>query len=96
MRQQCAVSFSSDLVRLISFAAPLEIANEFRPFGRFLDEENRLLSTPNEYTLLVDPRFDFAEVLDYIQKYDEQFKNKISADVQQMLDQVDLVKTSGV
>ena len=90
MKCRCAVRFSSK--PMITFSASPGIANEFREYGDFLDENNGTDKTFNEYCLRVDPRYDFDEVLNFIKNYDDQFKGKISPEIEQMLDAVDLTQ----
>jgi hypothetical protein len=40
--------------------------------------------------LLVDPRYDFDEVLNYIENYDKNITDKVSPEFSQMLNEIDL------
>lgn len=65
--QKCEVAIDTTLplLRIIYFWATDDAAGEFASYGYLQKQEM------GNYQLLVDPRFDFDEVMTYIKTYDE-------------------------
>lgn len=51
--------------RYISFWATNDAMSDFISFGRY----GKLVGTDSGYYIVVDPRFDFDEVVEYIKNY---------------------------
>ena len=66
MRTEVAIRRIDLSMQWIEFWATPDAAQELRQFGQYLDEGNNTLC----YTLKVDGRFDFDEVVEYIRNYD--------------------------
>lgn len=86
-KKTVAVRHAFKLVRLIEFVSDKTTAIEFKQFGAFLDEDTHRV---DEFVLLVDPRYDFDEILNYIENYDKNITDKVSPEVSQMLNEIDL------
>lgn len=65
MKQDVAVLTSVENSKMIVFYATNDAVTEFVDFGEVIKRPDG----KNKYNLYVDPRFDFAEVLAYIQNY---------------------------
>ena len=61
-KKEVAVSFYSELTRQIRFNATKDAVEDFKVFGL-------VYMIYNEYGLIVDSRYDFNEVIAYIQNY---------------------------
>jgi hypothetical protein len=86
-KKTVAVRHAFKLTGLIEFVSDKATAIEFKQFGAFLDEDTH---RDNEFVLLVDPQYDFDEVLNYIENYDKNITDKISLEISQMLNEIDL------
>ena len=65
MKREVAVEFYYEPIRHINFYATADAATEFEQYGTLLPDPNRR----DGYRLEVDARYDFGEVLAYIQNY---------------------------
>ena len=65
LKREVAVDGYVKSVGMIYFYASSDAAAEFSEFGSLHKDEHS-----EKYTLLIDRRFDFDEVLAYIQNYD--------------------------
>ncbi len=61
MRTRLAIDWFGENSRVIVFFTEPEIAQEFSEFGKLEPEGSR-------YTLTVDPRFDFQEVVTFVRQ----------------------------
>ena len=64
-KREVAVRFKLEMLRLICFYSTEDAITEFETFGTIAIDPD----ITNCYTLLVDARFDFGEVLAYIEGY---------------------------
>jgi len=67
IKREVAVTFALESVGQIDFYATSDAVTEFEKFGA-IDPSGRGLA--DHYTIRVDARYDFNEVLDYIKAYD--------------------------
>ena len=65
MKRSLVVDFILEDDGYITFFTARGIADELSVFGHMYPFDN----IPNKYTLRIDPRYNFGEVLDYIQNY---------------------------
>lgn len=65
MKREVAIVFHYEPVRHITFYATTDAVTEFEPYGDIVPDPAR----SECYTLHVDSRYEFAEVLAYIQNY---------------------------
>ena len=61
-KKEVAIRFAEEIVRHIVFYASADAVEDFKEFG-LLEQDER------SYSLLVDSRFDFNEVKEYIENY---------------------------
>ena len=61
MKTEIKISFESKIVGIIHFYATNDAAAGMRDFGALA-----MTDTQNQYRLIVDPRYDFDEILEYI------------------------------
>lgn len=64
MKKEVALSDVGEITRSIWFYATPDAAEELREFGHI-----ESMATNNQYRLIVDARFDFGEVVNYIVNY---------------------------
>lgn len=67
MKKEVALDQALEHSRAIYFYATPDAAGEIGEFGQVIAREG----IPNAYRLLVDARFDFGEVVNYIVNYDK-------------------------
>lgn len=65
MKQEVAIQGYNETFRVITFYATQDAVTEFEGFGRIKNFDD----IRDKYNLYMDARFDFAEVLAYIQNY---------------------------
>ena len=65
MKKDVVVDCAFESTGYIAFYATKRIADNASEFGHMYP----IGDVPNKYALNVDPRYDFGEVLDYIQNY---------------------------
>ena len=65
MKREVAIVFNYEPIRHIVFYATTDAVTEFELYGDIVPDINR----SERYTLYVDSRYEFAEVLAYIQNY---------------------------
>lgn len=68
-KQELAVDFYHEPSCSINFYAAPDAIDDIRQFGQITPEYR---GTPNLYHLSVDRRYDFQEVLEYLQNYRRQ------------------------
>jgi hypothetical protein len=67
MKKEVAVVYANAETRDIGFYSTQDAVMKFTEFGLL-----RKGYSPDRYVLSVDPRFDFAKVVDYIKTYGEE------------------------
>ena len=65
MKQEVAILVSIKSVRQIVFFATNDAVSEFAPYGNIIRDDN----VREKYSMFVDARYDFDEVLEYMQGY---------------------------
>ena len=65
MKKEVAISYFMKLVREIVFYSTDDAATEFERYGQLTQDE----TISDKYRLAVDPRFDFDEVVEYVESY---------------------------
>ena len=65
-KKEVAIDWASESDKIIFFYSTLDALDNFVSFGNVTEWTRQ-----NYYRLKVDSRFDFNEVLEYIQKYGE-------------------------
>lgn len=65
IKREVSIQIVLHSVRMIAFYSTGDAVTEFYEFGVVMPDSD----TPNRYRLYVDARYDFAEVIDFIQNY---------------------------
>ena len=71
IKVEVAVTYVNPATHAISFHASQDAAIEFGDFGWMVSDSFQ----KDAYSLLVDPRYDFQEVVDYITNYGKEADN---------------------
>ena len=67
-KKEVAIALQNETVRHISFYASADALEDFKEFGSI----SQAVSDKERYSLMVDARYDFAEVMAYIENWNDE------------------------